>query len=205
MTNRTNSKPVNNTQSSGRQIKKYEPNYVRLGMEPVIRAASPNDFKRSNKPLKPRTPEPSVRKQSVPSSDSQRIFIPKSTNVQSGQNRAHVWYPSEQDNEGDAEEYINSDISYDEVEDLDNSENLPQEDFNDPTDINQYNLSSIEQEQYFIIIDGKITCIADSLGEIEELVESIMFDPKSPYVGISVDVISVFQKLNLKFGISVKK
>ncbi len=148
----------------------YQPEHSRLGLTPIPPAKiSPHDFSHTER---------------MNNSDLQTKI-----NVQG--RRGHLWYPSEEDSLEEVEKYIESTVSYDEVQ-------VP-EDKNPQSTIN---LPDVPCNQYCVCLGNDIISLTSSLEETESLIESLVFDSNSE---LNVNDITVFQRLELKIGICLKK
>jgi hypothetical protein len=188
----------------------YQPEYSRLGLEPTPPAhISPEEFAYGKKKRRVTVvAEPSVPP-ALKTEPAARKLPETSVKVQSGRSRDHYWYPSEQDSLEKAEQFAHAEIAYDEVgvpdEVMLEEEELEEEDSEPEFDMLPAEIQQLPPGHYCLCVDNKIICTAFSLDEVEELIESLIFNPDSPYHGMSVEEIAVLQRLELKFGISIKK
>ncbi len=158
----------------------YEPEYKRLNVEPQKGGNLNPDFSKKRAPLKtPQVP------QTLP--EDEKVFIrgtafqapATSTLPVSGFSREQVWRP-------ESSEEKQEKIIYDEV-------------LSPPSQLN------ISPGHYILVIEGEPVHSSQSLDELEELLEQLLFSPDSPFKELKMEDVAVYTRLDLKIGVIIKK
>lgn len=217
--------------------KSYIPEYVRLGMSPLEPAEfSPTDFifaskKKNSVPLGVKAPPMPTGKVFIKAEERE---IPQQFPVASGNNREHTWYPTDEDDQDQFQEYANGPINDDEIslppmkkarqehhsylnelpkrhpnyliqEQVDEQVNDYEEDFSDEKNSENESVHNLTNGNFYIFLDNKVVYVCDSLPKIESMVEFILFNEASPFEVENAEDLVVMERLPVKIGVTVKK
>lgn len=218
------------TQIPNVKREKYQPEYVRLGLEPPevlpvkdtdfrYAFSKRKDFVTSSDGKKDNPVEPP--RVAVNAYKEQKEIPRQMQNVNSGFNHEHTWIPTAEyyDEETIPPDAVNEELYPYEGktnQQLDEESSkvasgsinydevkLPQERVVKQDNRQYHRLLDLTENQYCIAVDGNIVHISEDLNQIENMVEYILFDSESPLGDVSIESIAVFRRLSLKAGILV--
>lgn len=217
--------------------KPYIPEYVRLGMDPPEPAEfSPTDFifaskKKNSVPLGVKAPVMPTGKVFIKAEERE---IPQQFPVASGNNREHTWYPTEEDDQFQFQEYANGPINDEEIslppmkrgarqehhpylnelpkqhpnyliqEQIEQVDDY-EEESSDGKKTENESVHNLTNGNFYIFLDDKVVYVCNSLSKIESMVEFILFNEASPFEIENAEDLVVMERLPVKIGVTVKK